>query len=36
MNEKNKIDRVHDDVINSIKVLMERSRNEVARQVNNI
>ncbi|WP_311532430.1 DUF1016 N-terminal domain-containing protein, partial [uncultured Anaerococcus sp.] len=36
MNEKNKIDRVHDDVINSIKALMERSRNEVARQVNNI
>ena len=36
MNEKNKIDKVHDDVINSIKALMERSRNEVARQVNNI
>ena len=32
----NKIDRLHDDVLKNIKSLMERSRNEVARQVNNI
>ena len=36
MNDDNKIDRLHYDVLKDIKTLMERSRNEVARQVNNI
>ena len=36
MNNENNIDRVHDDVFNSIKILMEKARNEVAREVNNI
>ena len=36
MNNKNDIDRVHDDVFNSIKILMDKARNEVAREVNNI
>lgn len=36
MNKKNNIDRVHDDVFNSIKTLMDKARNEVAREVNNI
>lgn len=36
MNNKNNIDRVHDDVFYSIKTLMDRARNEVAREVNNI
>ena len=36
MNNKNNIDRVHDDVFNSIKTLMDKARNEVAREVNNI
>lgn len=36
MNNKNNIDRVHDDVFNSIKILMDKARNEVAREVNNI
>ena len=36
MNKNNKIDRVHDDVFNSIKTLMDKARNEVAREVNNI
>ncbi|MGF0096690.1 hypothetical protein ACQRC6_09635 [Peptoniphilus sp. SGI.035] len=34
MNKKNNIDRVHDDVFNSIKILMNKARNEVAREVN--
>ena len=34
MNKKNNIDRVHDDVFNSIKTLMDKARNEVAREVN--
>lgn len=36
MNNENNIDRVHDDVFNSIKILMEKARNEVFREVNNI
>ena len=36
MNNKNDIDRVHDDVFNSIKILMDKARNEVFREVNNI
>ena len=36
MNNKNNIDRVHDDVFNSIKILMDKARNEVFREVNNI
>ena len=36
MNNKNNIDIVHDDVFNSIKILMDKARNEVAREVNNI
>ena len=36
MNNENNIDRVHDDVFNSIKILMEKARNEIAREVNNI
>ena len=36
MNNENNIDRVHDDVFNSIKILMDKARNEVAREVNNI
>ena len=36
MNKKNNLDRVHDDVFNSIKTLMDKARNEVAREVNNI
>ncbi len=36
MNNKNNIDRVHDDIFNSIKTLMDKARNEVAREVNNI
>ena len=36
MNKKNNIDIVHDDVFNSIKTLMDKERNEVAREVNNI
>ena len=36
MNNKNDIDRGHDDVFNSIKILMEKARNEVFREVNNI
>ena len=30
------IDMVHNDVLNSIKTLMDKARNEVAREVNNI
>ena len=36
MSNNNNIDRVHDDVFNSIKTLMDKARNEVAREVNNI
>lgn len=36
MNNENNIDRVHDDVFNSIKILMDKAKNEVAREVNNI
>ena len=36
MNNKNSIDRVHDEVFNSIKTLMDKARNEVAREVNNV
>ena len=36
MNNKTNIDRVHDDVFNNIKKLMDKARNEVAREVNNI
>lgn len=32
----NNIDRVHDDTFNSIKTLMDKARNEVAIEVNNI
>ena len=36
MNNKNSIDRVYDEVFNSIKTLMDKARKEVAREVNNI
>lgn len=36
MNNKNNIDRVHDDIFNSIKTMMDKARIEVAREVNNI
>ena len=36
MNEKNKIDRLHDHVFKDIKTLMDRAREEVTREVNNI
>lgn len=32
----NNIDKVHEDAFNNIKTLMDKARNKVAREVNNI